>query len=106
MSRAWLTVSNAFEISKKTPKEYLLEFIASLILVCISIKAIYVDRPLWNPNCAGDNRANLSRYVVNLMTISFYEGQLCQATTCVFHLQSYLFYLQQSKHSIINPISV
>src|SRR6218665_2593613 len=43
MSRAWLTVSNAFEISKKTPKEYLLEFIASLVGACVVCTALDLD---------------------------------------------------------------
>jgi len=36
-------VSKALDISKKTPyKEYLLEFMASLMQVCISNKATYM----------------------------------------------------------------
>jgi len=51
-------VQKGLDISKKTPyREYLLEFMASLMQVCFSNKAMYVDLPRWKPNWAGDNRS-------------------------------------------------
>jgi len=39
----------------------MLEFMASLMQVCISNKALCVDLPRWKPNWVGDNRAKRSK---------------------------------------------